>query len=85
LDDFEFFKITQGSPLWFSQKVKLEDNWRTNCQIGGQGGKNGKLEDVLLIGGHLCSMSARAVQSQLFNFDDLISVRLYQQTRKVKD
>jgi hypothetical protein len=40
LDDFKFFKITQG--FWFSQKVKLEDklsNWRTKrtkWQIGGR-------------------------------------------------
>jgi hypothetical protein len=33
-----------------------KSNWRTNCQIGGQRGQNGKLEDVLLIGGRLCSM-----------------------------
>ena len=34
----------------------MEDKRRTICQKGGHGGQFIKKEDVLLIGGHLCTM-----------------------------
>ena len=46
---------------YFQLEDKLS-NWRTNCQIGGHGGQIVQMEDVLLIGGHLCSMIGWIVQ-----------------------
>ena len=55
------------NPSLITSIDKMDDKRRTICQKGGFGGQFVKKKDVLLIGGHLCTMVKSPAKQILFD------------------